>query len=243
MSSNCHAHRELRAVACRERYNCKNTCAGMTFDSPSWWIGPAPRRAAPGEARPGARKLHAWAHTCSSSQFHVDGRRAAYPNLHRRLPIAICVAVVHVLERDSGSSRWESDMATRAIDFAALHADEPPHLAAARAAAYAMPLAELDLLDTDLWVNDTHWPYFERLRDESPVHYHANGRFGPYWSVTRYADIMAVDTDHARFSSDAHLGGITAKDMDDDFILPMFIAMDPPKHDVQRKAEIGRAHV
>ena len=127
-------------------------------------------------------------------------------------------------------------MATRAIDFAALHADEPPHLAAARAAAYAMPLAELDLLDTDLWVNDTHWPYFERLRDESPVHYHANGRFGPYWSVTRYADIMAVDTDHARFSSDAHLGGITAKDMDDDFILPMFIAMDPPKHDVQRKA-------
>jgi cytochrome P450 len=127
-------------------------------------------------------------------------------------------------------------MATRAIDFAALHADEPPHLAAARAGVYAMPLAEIDMLDTDLWVNDTHWLYFERLRDESPVHYHANGRFGPYWSVTRYADIMAVDTNHAQFSSDAHLGGITAKDMDDDFILPMFIAMDPPKHDVQRKA-------
>ena len=127
-------------------------------------------------------------------------------------------------------------MATRAIDFAALHANEPPHLAAARERAYAMPLADLDLLDTDLWTSDSHWPYFERLRDESPVHYHANGKFGPYWSVTRFADIMAVDTDHARFSSDAHLGGITAKDMDQDFILPMFIAMDPPKHDVQRKA-------
>ena len=127
-------------------------------------------------------------------------------------------------------------MATRAIDFGAGRAAEPPLLAAARARAYATPLADLELLDPELWQNDTHWPYFERLRDEDPVHYHANGRFGPYWSITRYADIMAVDTDHARFSSDAHLGGITAKDMDQDFILPMFIAMDPPKHDVQRKA-------
>ena len=127
-------------------------------------------------------------------------------------------------------------MATRAIDLGAMHDGEPPHLAAARAATYAMPLDAIDMTDPELFRADTHWTYFERLRDESPVHYHANGRFGPYWSVTRYADIMAVDTNHAQFSSDAHLGGITAKDMDQDFILPMFIAMDPPKHDVQRKA-------
>ncbi len=130
-------------------------------------------------------------------------------------------------------------MATRAVTSAAGHADKPPHIAAARAQAYAMPLDDFDLSDSELWRTDTHWPYFERLRDEDPVHYHANGRFGPYWSITRYADIMAVDTDHARFSSDAHLGGITYKDMDQDFILPMFIAMDPPKHDVQRKAVAG----
>jgi cytochrome P450 len=92
------------------------------------------------------------------------------------------------------------------------------------------------MTDPELFRSDTHWPYFERLRDEDPIHYHANGRFGPYWSITRYADIMAVDTNHGQFSSDAHLGGITAKDMDSDFILPMFIAMDQPKHDVQRKA-------
>ena len=125
-------------------------------------------------------------------------------------------------------------MATRALDFAPRH--EAPHLAAARETAYSTPLAEFEMTDPELWRTDTHWPYFERLRDEDPVHYHANGRFGPYWSVTRYADIMAVDTNHAQFSSDAHLGGITAKDMDQDFILPMFIAMDQPKHDVQRKA-------
>jgi cytochrome P450 len=48
---------------------------------------------------------------------------------------------------------------------------------------------------------------------------------------------MAIDTDHHRFSSDFMKGGITLgggqANMDP---LPMFIAMDPPKHDVQRKA-------
>ena len=126
-------------------------------------------------------------------------------------------------------------MATRAID---VEFDDAEHrtLESAQAKAYSMPLADLDLLEPDLWTSNTAWPYLKRLRDESPIHYHANARFGPYWSITRYADIMAVDTNHAVFSSEAHLGGITARDMDVDFILPMFIAMDPPKHDVQRKA-------
>ena len=121
-------------------------------------------------------------------------------------------------------------MATRAV--------EPQYdaLSEARARAYSMPLADIDMTEPELFRTDTHWPYFERLRNEAPVHYCANARFGPFWSVTRYADIMAIDTDHTRFSSEAHLGGITARDMDKDFILPMFIAMDPPKHDVQRKA-------
>ncbi|MEY4256395.1 MAG: hypothetical protein RLZZ141_1622, partial [Pseudomonadota bacterium] len=64
----------------------------------------------------------------------------------------------------------------------------------------------------------------------------AESEFGPYWSVTKYDDIMSVDTNHGVFSSEAHLGGITVADQDADFILPMFIAMDPPKHDAQRKA-------
>ena len=106
----------------------------------------------------------------------------------------------------------------------------------ARERAYSTPLDQLDPGDPELFRTDSIWPYFERLRREDPVHWCADSPFGPYWSVTRYKDIMAVDTNHAIFSSDAHLGGITVADMDDDFILPMFIAMDPPKHDVQRKA-------
>ena len=37
--------------------------------------------------------------------------------------------------------------------------------------------------------------------------------FGPYWSVTKYNDIMAVDTNHGVFSSAAALGGITIRDV------------------------------
>ena len=107
---------------------------------------------------------------------------------------------------------------------------------AAREHAYSLPIDQINVADPELWVNDTHWAYFERLRKEDPVHYcAADEEIGPYWSVTRFNDIMEIDTSHQVFSSDAHLGGITLRDFDEDFILPMFIAMDPPKHDVQRK--------
>ena len=103
----------------------------------------------------------------------------------------------------------------------------------ARDAAYSTPLAEIDVADPNLFKHNTMWPYFERLRSEAPVHYcTTNEDAGPYWSVTRYKDIMAVDTNHQVFSSE---GGITLRDQDEDFKLPMFIAMDPPKHDDQRK--------
>ena len=103
----------------------------------------------------------------------------------------------------------------------------------ARAEAYAIPLDTLDMSLRERFVNDTMWPFFERLRKEEPVHYCAESEFGPYWSITKYNDIMTVDTNHGVFSSE---GGITIANADEDFKLPMFIAMDPPKHDAQRKA-------
>lgn len=100
---------------------------------------------------------------------------------------------------------------------------------------YSVPLEEIDVGQPEIFQNFSMWGFFDRLRKEDPVHYCRDSEFGPYWSVTKYNDIMAVDTNHHAFSSDAHLGGITIGDPDDDFILPMFIAMDPPKHDAQRK--------
>ena len=105
-------------------------------------------------------------------------------------------------------------------------------LAEATAHAYSMPLEEIEVGDPFIFRNDTLWPYFERLRKEDPVHYSVHPEFGPYWSVTKYNDIMAVDTNHQVFSSEP---SITIADPKDDFTLPMFIAMDQPKHDVQRK--------
>jgi cytochrome P450 len=93
-------------------------------------------------------------------------------------------------------------------------------------------LSTFDITDPELWRQEAYWDYFARLRKEAPVNYTPESPFGPYWSVSTYKDILTVDTSHGVFSSE---GGITVVDQDEDFQLPMFIAMDPPKHDLQRK--------
>jgi len=103
---------------------------------------------------------------------------------------------------------------------------------AARERAYSMPIEEINPADPELFRSDTILPYFERLRAEDPVHHAVHEEIGPYWSITKFADIMAVDSNHQVFSSDR---SITLFDPEADFHMPMFIAMDPPKHDAQRK--------
>jgi cytochrome P450 len=118
--------------------------------------------------------------------------------------------------------------------------------------AYALPLAELDPARTDRFENDTIWPVFERLRREDPVHFtpeSAGSDFGAYWSVTRWNDIMAVDTDHEAFSSAQGIGLANLKNMEEQekAFAAMgrerrreggagFITMDEPEHSVHRKA-------
>jgi cytochrome P450 len=97
----------------------------------------------------------------------------------------------------------------------------------------AVPLAQLDPAKGELFQADAVFPIFARLREEDPVHFHETSRFGPYWSVTRYEDIKHVDMHHEVFSS---AQGIAIFDGSADFRTPMFIAMDPPEHDAQRKA-------
>lgn len=98
-----------------------------------------------------------------------------------------------------------------------------------------VPLDKIDVSNPYLFANDTIGEYFARLRKEDPVHYCKDGMFGRYWSVTKYKDIMHVDINHEIFSSDVVNGGITIADRPMEERLPMFIAQDPPKHDVQRK--------
>lgn len=103
---------------------------------------------------------------------------------------------------------------------------------------YSIPLEQVDPAHPALFQNDTLWPHFERLRAEDPVHYTEESMFGPYWSITKYKDIMHVDTHHQIFSSKERLGGIAlggSPDQDETYALPMFIQEDPPKHDEQRR--------
>ena len=97
-------------------------------------------------------------------------------------------------------------------------------------------LNELDLMLPDLFHDDYHVKVFERLRAEDPIYRQEVEEIGTVWNVTKYQDIMAVDTDHERFSSE---GSIVVTDQEEDFPLPMFIAMDPPRHDQQRREVNG----
>jgi cytochrome P450 len=115
-----------------------------------------------------------------------------------------------------------------------MHGTKKP-LEEARERAYATPIAELDPSNPELFRNDTFWPYFDRLRQEDPVHHCVSPIFGPFWSITKYNDIMEVETNPTVFSSDSKLGGITIRDAPPELRRPMFIAMDEPEHYRQRR--------
>src|SRR3981189_637804 len=92
-----------------------------------------------------------------------------------------------------------------------------------------------DVSNPRLYRDDSWGPPFARLRREDPVHRHADSPYGPYWSVTRYADIMKVELDPGTYSSASELGGIQIAGQLKGQELPNFIRMEPPRHPAQRK--------
>lgn len=95
------------------------------------------------------------------------------------------------------------------------------------------PLEDIDFSDPRMLEQDAWRPFFARLREEDPVHYQAESPFGAFWSISRFDDIVAVDSNHEDFSSEP---SIVIGDITDDLPVENFIAMDPPKHDLQRRA-------
>ena len=120
-----------------------------------------------------------------------------------------------------------------------------------RRRAYETPLDRLNPAWASSFRDDGHWAYFERLRAEDPVHWTPDSNYGAFWSVTRYHDIMAIDTNHQVFSSakgiglspkrsvlpaDAFIDELDSGDgADEAGDSNSFINMDPPGHDIQRK--------
>ena len=97
---------------------------------------------------------------------------------------------------------------------------------------YSIPLEQIDLSHPGIWQANEYLPFLKRLRDEDPVHFCSNSAVGPYWSIMKYKDIMEVDTSPDIYSSEPTIGIV---DTFEEFTLPSFIAMDPPKHDEQRR--------
>ena len=108
-------------------------------------------------------------------------------------------------------------------------------------AAADVPLEEINLANGRLFSEDRCWEYFDRLREEDPVHLNDTDFTGRFWSLTRYDDIKAVDMNDAQFSSASGfvLGPRTDARLPDDNLsalnLPMFIGMDDPEHGAQRR--------
>jgi cytochrome P450 len=101
--------------------------------------------------------------------------------------------------------------------------------------AEALPLDSINVADPQLYYDDTWRPLFARLRREAPIHYCPDSAYGPYWSVSRYNDIMDVELNHAVYSSAGEFGGIQVQDATLGHEVVSFIRMDPPDHTVRRR--------
>jgi cytochrome P450 len=105
----------------------------------------------------------------------------------------------------------------------------------ARESAASRALDAIDVSDPQLYQDDSWRPLFARLREEDPVHYCRDSTFGPYWSLTKYDDILKAELDHSTYSSSSELGGIQITDQPKGKETVSFIRMDPPGHTAQRR--------
>src|SRR5688500_13401529 len=101
------------------------------------------------------------------------------------------------------------------------------------------PLSDVDLASPDNFVDGVPHEWFEVLRREAPVYWHEYGSKGRgFWTVTRHADVSAINRDWEAFSSerggvviategpaaDAEGGGADGQNG------LMMLMMDPPRH-------------
>ncbi len=102
-----------------------------------------------------------------------------------------------------------------------------------------------DVSRSDIYVEDRWQPIFAAMRAQAPLHYIPTSPFGAYWSVVSHKAVAHVEALPELFSSSWEYGGITIIPRPSDeklaemgrerFELPMFIAMDRPKHTGQRR--------
>jgi cytochrome P450 len=95
----------------------------------------------------------------------------------------------------------------------------------------------VDLTDLDMWVRGVPYDEFARLRRQPPVAWFPDQGSG-FWSVHRYADIVAASRDVATFSSGR---GVSFEEPTDEDMAARrtIIDTDPPEHTKLRKIVSG----
>ncbi|MDH4169427.1 MAG: cytochrome P450 [Acidimicrobiia bacterium] len=97
------------------------------------------------------------------------------------------------------------------------------------------PLSAIDLTDASVWEAAAPHGWLDRLRRESPVHWHEESDGPGFWALTRHADVRQVSTSPGEFSS--YVGGPIRLDPPEgglDQVRMIIIGMDPPEHQMFR---------
>jgi len=103
---------------------------------------------------------------------------------------------------------------------------------------------EWDVTRPEIYAEDRWHPIFKEMREQAPINKVEGSSFGSYWNVTTLKAIQHVEALPDIYSSSFEHGGITLVDdealdepipEDERIVMPMFIAMDRPKHDEQRR--------
>jgi cholest-4-en-3-one 26-monooxygenase len=102
-----------------------------------------------------------------------------------------------------------------------------------------MELADINLLDRDVFTRGIPHEWFTYLRANAPVYRHPEPKGPGFWVVTKYDDVTTVGRDAQTFSSDQERGGVIGleeQEMEVDFGgTKLMLMMDPPDHTRQRK--------
>jgi cytochrome P450 len=101
-----------------------------------------------------------------------------------------------------------------------------------------------DVSGPTIYVEDRWHPVFKEMREKAPINKITGSDFNDYWNITTLKAIQHVEALPDIYSSSYENGGITivadddlkeAIPEDERVVMPMFIAMDRPKHTEERR--------
>jgi len=93
---------------------------------------------------------------------------------------------------------------------------------------------QINLSDPDVHARQEHHELLRVLRNEAPVHYFpGDNAFGPFWSITKYDDVLHISRNPLLFSSERGISippAVLENQPTYDMMGRMLIVMDPPRH-------------